>query len=306
MTAKRAALIGLQVVLAILVGLGIRELWLARSGDDGPATRAPETLAVQTRVAPDVHTFGDPVVATVDVVADAGFIKPDTIRVDADFAPYELDGEPTIERTVVDGMARVVFSYPLRCLKEGCDAASGRGVAQLEPALVRYRFVEGSGPGRQVVDWPAFEVASRVDAEDLEALRWRASDSALPAVTTRVSPVTLTLVLVALALALLGVAVWLARRLWHTPTESVVDEARVERTRLERALDLVLADSGNGASAPDRRQTLERLARELADVGQDGLAEDARTLAWSPAVASADDVDGLVRRVTEATGAGVS
>jgi hypothetical protein len=305
-TARRAALIGLQVVLAILVGLGIRELWLARGGDDGAPATAPETVAVEARVTPDVHLFGEPVVATVEVVADANFVRPDTIRVDADFAPYEPDGEPTVDRSVVDGVARVVFSYPLRCLDEGCDAASARGVAQLEPALVRYRFVEGSGPGRQIVDWPPFEVASRVSRDELEALRWRASDSALPAVTARVSPVGLALVLVALAIVLGGAAFWLARRLWHVPAEPTVEEEAVERSRLERALELVLAGSGNGASAPDRRQTLERLARELTDVGQDGLAEDARALAWSPAAASGDDVDGLVRRVTEATGAGAA
>jgi hypothetical protein len=303
-TLERAALIGFQVVIAILVGLGIRELWLARSGDDGPAARAPETLAVQTRVTPDVHTFGEPVVATVDVVADPAFIKPDTIRIEADFAPYEPDGAPTVERSVVDGVARVVFRYPLRCLKEGCDAASARGVAQLDPAIVHYRFIEGAGPGRQLVDWPPFEVASRVSRNDLEGLRWRASDSALPAVTTRVSPVGLALALVGLAILHVGAAVWLARRLWHTPAAATVEETRVERSRLERALDLVAADSGNGASAPDRRQTLERLARELVDVGQDGLAEDVRTLAWSPAVASGADVERLVRRVTETTGAG--
>ena len=39
MTAKRVALIGFQVILAILVGLAIRELWLSRSGDDAAARR---------------------------------------------------------------------------------------------------------------------------------------------------------------------------------------------------------------------------------------------------------------------------
>ena len=124
--------------------------------------RAPETLAVSARITPDVHTFGEPVVATVEVVADAGFIKPDSVRVETDFAPYELAGEPTVDREVINGVARVVFTYPLRCLREGCDAAAARGVAQLEPGFVHYRFVEGSGPGRHILDWPPFEVASRV------------------------------------------------------------------------------------------------------------------------------------------------
>lgn len=305
MTAKRVALVSFQVLLAILVGLGIRELWLARSGEDA-VTQSPETIAVQARVTPDVHTFGEPVVASVEVVADAGFIKPETVRVETEFDPYELAGEATVDREIVDGVARIVFRYPLRCLKEGCDAAAARGVAQLEPGLVRYRFVEGSGPGRHILDWPPFEVASRVSPADVEALRWRASDTTLPEATSRVGPVGLALALLALAGVLAGAAFWLARRLWRTEREDTTEEARVDRSPLERALDLVLADSGNGAASPDRRRTLERLARELAAVGQRGLADDARALAWSPQVASSDEVAGLARRVSEATGAGVA
>lgn len=305
MTAKRVALVSFQVLLAILVGLGIRELWLARSGEDA-VTQSPETIAVQARVTPDVHTFGEPVVASVEVVADAGFIKPETVRVETEFDPYELAGEATVDREIVDGVARIVFRYPLRCLREGCDAAAARGVAQLEPGLVRYRFVEGSGPGRHILDWPAFEVASRVSPADVEALRWRASDTTLPEATSRVGPVGLALALLALAGVLAGAAFWLARRLWRTEREDTTEEARVDRSPLERALDLVLADSGNGAASPDRRRTLERLARELAAVGQRGLADDARALAWSPQVASSDEVAGLARRVSEATGAGVA
>ena len=306
MSLRRAALIGFQLVLALLVGLAIRELWLARTGDDAAARRAPETIAVQARIAPDVHTFGEPVVATVEVVADAGFIKPDTVRVETDFAPYELSGVATVDREVIDGMARIVFTYPLRCLKEGCDAAAARGVAQLEPGFVRYRFVEGSGPGRQILDWPPVEVASRVSAADVEGLRWRASDTVLPATTTRVGSVGLALVLLALAGVLAAAAVWLARRLWRTESQDVVEDARADRSPLERALDLALADSRNGAASPDRRRTLERLARELAAVGQRGLADDARALAWGPRPASGDDVAVFARRVTETTGAGVA
>ena len=306
MTAKRVALIGFQVILAVLVGLAIRELWLSRSGDDAAAREAPETLAVSARITPDVHTFGEPVVATVEVVADAGFIKPDSLRVETDFAPYELAGEPTVDREIIDGVARVVFTYPLRCLREGCDAAAARGVAQLEPGFVRYRFVEGSGPGRHILDWPPFEVASRVSPAAVEQLRWRASDTVLPAASTRVGPGGLAVVLLAIAAALVGIAVWLARRLWRSEPEGVVEEERAPRSPLERALDLVLADSSNGAASSDRRRALERLARELTDVGQDGLAGDARALAWAPGSATGDDVAGFAKRVTDVTGAGVA
>jgi hypothetical protein len=302
-TAKRVALVGFQVVLAILVGLAIRELWLSRSGDDAAAREAPETLTVSARVTPDVHAFGEPVVATVEVVADAAFIKPDTVRVETDFDPYQLAGEPTVDRQVIDGVARVVFTYPLRCLREGCDAAAARGVAQLEQGFVHYRFVEGSGPGRHILDWPPFEVASRVSPEAVEQLRWRASDTVLPAVTTRIGPGGVAVVVLGIAAVLAGIAVWLARRLWRTERVGVVEEERPDRSPLERALELVLSGSSNGAASPDRRTALERLARELTNVGQDGLAGDARALAWAPGAATADDVTGFARRVTEITGA---
>ena len=128
----------------------------------------------------------------------------------------------------------------------------------------------------------------------------------LPAVTTRIGPGGLAVVLLAIAAVLVGIAVWLARRLWRTEPEGVVEEERAPRSPLERALDLVLADSSNGAASPDRRRALERLARELTNVGQDGLAGDARALAWAPGPATGDDVAGFAQRVTEVTGAGAA
>jgi hypothetical protein len=303
MTAKRVALIGFQVVLAILVGLAIRELWVARSGSDTAVGPASETIGVETRVTPDVHVFGEPIVATAEVVADATVIKPETIRIETDFEPYELDGAPTVDRTVVDGVARVVFRFPLRCLGEGCDAAESRGVAEFPEGFVRYRFVEGSGPGRQLLEWPPVEVSSRVSPSDLEAVRWRASETALPATTMRVGPIGLAVALLALAAVLVGVAVWLARRLWHTEPEHDVVEAGPVRSPLERALGLVLADTQNGSAPADRRRALERLARELTTVDQPGLAEDARALAWAPTPASNEEISGFARRVGDATGA---
>ena len=248
----------------------MRELWLAHDGTDVAGTEAPDTIAVRTSVTPNVHTFGNPIVATAEVVADAGFIKPETIRIEADFDPYELDGAPTVERDVAGRVAYVVFRFPLRCLREGCDAGGARGVAQLEPGFVRYRFVEGSGPGRQLLEWPPIEVASRVSAAEVEALRWRASDTALPAASFRVGPVALAGVLFALALVLLGAALWLGRRLWRTEPEDTAADAwsdanparagaRPRRRRLEQR---VLAERpASDARAPRARARLGRTGR---------------------------------------------
>ncbi len=107
------------------------------------------------------------------------------------------------------------------------------------------------------------------------------------------------------ALALAGGAVWLGRRLWHVPPVLEAATPRDERPPLERALELALAESGNGASAPDRRRALERVARELDAVGLDDLADEARELAWSPRASSPDEVESLARRAQGAAAHGV-
>jgi hypothetical protein len=300
---SRPPLIALQVALAVLVGVGIWAVWDARQGDTPAADRSTETIAVAASIRPSVHTFGDTIVATVEVVADPRLVKPQTIRVDTDFAPYELAGEPTVERTTANGITHVVFRYPLRCLTEGCDVAEDRGVAEFDAGFVRYRFVQGSGPGRDVIDWPPIQVASRVSDSEVSDVNWRASSTALPGVTTRFGPVALAAVLIAIALGLAGAAAWIGRRMWHVEREPEAEPVDV-RSPLERAIDLVETASRNGASPVERRRTLERLARELQTSGFGALAQDARELAWSGRASTGDDVAGLVRRASDAAGAG--
>jgi len=297
---RRWAVIGVQVAAAVVVGLAIRELWLAARGDGDAVPPPARAVEVSALIEPDVVAFGAPVVATADVVADARVVVPDSIRMQADFSPYEVAGEPVIERHVEDATAHVVFRYTLRCLREGCEPAGARGVARFEPALVRYRFVDSPGAGRDIVDWPPVIVASRVASADVEAIRWRASDTKLPALTTRLEPKGAAALLLLAALALAGAAVWLGRRLWHVPPLTEEASPRDERPPLERALELARKEAANGAAAPDRRRALELVARELDKLGLADLADEARELAWSPHMSGADEVESLARRVGEA------
>jgi len=211
-----------------------------------------------------------------------------------------VTGSPVVGRHVEGGTAHVTFRYTLRCLREGCEPAGARGIARFESGLVRYRFKDNPGVGRDVVDWPPVIVASRVATADVEAIRWRASETALPAVTTRFGPKTLAVVLLLGALVLAGCAVWLGRRLWHAPPEVEETAPRDERPPLERALELARTGAANGAAAPDRRRALELVARELDAVGLGDLADEARELAWSPRAASADEIESLARRAEDA------
>lgn len=297
---KRAAVIAVQVTAAVLVGLAIRELWLAVNGEGDTTAEPKSAVAVTADVTPNVVAFGTPVVATADVVADARIVRPESITLQADFAPYDLAGKPTVERHVTGSSAHVRFRYPLRCLREGCEPAAARGVAEFQSGLVRYRFRDSPGSGRDFVEWPPVVVASRVAAADVEAIRWRASETELPAVTTRVAPKALAMVLLLAVLALVAGAVWLGRRLWHVPAAVDEVERGPIRPPLERALELARAELGNGVGPADRRRALERVGRELDALGFEALAEDARALAWKPAPSSAEEIESFARRVEQA------
>ncbi len=303
---KRWAVVAVQVAAAVLVGLAIREVWVAVDGESENAAEPRSAVSVTADVAPNVVAFGAPVVATADVVADARIVRPDSITMQVDFTPYELAGKPTVERHVTGASAHVRFRYPLRCLREGCEPAAARGVADFPPGLVRYRFRDSPGAGRDVVDWPAVVVASRVASDDVEAIRWRASETELPALTTRFGPKGLAAVLLLAALALVAGAVWLGRRLWHVPAAPEDLEQRPARPPLERALELARADLGNGVGPAERRRALERVARELDVLGYEALADDARALAWSPDASTGEEVESFARRVEDAVSAEVA
>ncbi len=293
-------MIAVQVAAAVLVGLAIKELWVAARGEGDTVGAPARAVSVTSSIEPDVVAFGTPVVATADVVVDTSVVDPRSITLQTDFSPYDVSAGPVVVRNVDGGTGHVSFRYTLRCLREGCEPAGVRGIARFESGLVRYRFKGNPGVGRDVVDWPAVIVASRVATPDVEAIRWRASETQLPAVTTRFGPKTLAVVLLLGALALAACAVWLGRRLWHVP--AAVDETapRDARPPLQRALELARNGAANGATAPDRRRALELVARELDAVGLGDLAEEARELAWSPRASSAEEVESLARRAEEA------
>jgi hypothetical protein len=297
---RRWAVVAVQVAAAVLVGLAIKELWVAARGGGDTVPAPARAVEVTSRIEPDVVAFGTPVVATADVVADTTVVDPGSIRLQVDFSPYDVAGEPVVERHAEGRTAHVVFRYTLRCLREGCEPSGARGIARFESGLVRYRFNDNPGTGRDIVDWPPVIVASRVAAADVEAIRWRASETELPAVTTRFGPTSLAIALLVGALALLAGAVWLGRRLWHVPPTPEETAPRDTRPPLERALQLARTEVANGAAVPDRRRALELVARELDAVGLAGLADEARELAWSPRASSLEEVESLARRVEDA------
>lgn len=288
------------VVVVVLVGALAGLLWLAHDETSGSA-RPSDIVRIDASVSPDAHLFGEPVAATVDVVVDGSVVDVDSVRVEPDFTPYEAVGPARVERSSAGDVGVVRLTYTLRCLKEGCDASGARGLVELPTGRVVYRFLGGSGASFAALDWPAFEVAARVSDADVELIRWRAAEAALPAVDTRFDPTVLAAVLVAAAVLLSALAVWLARRLWLEPRAGLDADGVgvVTAAPLERALALVRDASRNGDLAR-RRRALERVAVELGAVGRVELAEEARALAWSPREATEAEVEALAVRAGEA------
>lgn len=299
---RRALVLVPQLILAAVAGVAVGLLWLA-TGDDGVGEGPPpaETVTAEGRFEPVTHSFGDTVIARVDVVVDSRSVQPDSIRVDADFAPYETVGPERVQRIDAGATSVVRFSYPLRCLREGCDPDGASGVIELETGRVMYRFRGQPGDAIEVLDWPPVQVTGRVGDAAVTDILWQADETALVAPSYRNDPVKTAAVLFVAALLLAALGAWLAWRFWRPRRAPAMDDIATASpvSPLERALDSARSASLNGDSAL-RRRALERVARELAAVGLYDLASDASVLAWGAGGSSGDDVDDLARRTLTA------
>lgn len=296
---RRAVVIGVAAVAALVVGLGLGQFWLARDGgESGPAPS--ELVSVEATLGSSVHTFGDPVDARADVIVDTREIDLGSVRLQPNFEPYEQVGPPRVTSTQQGPLGRVRFDYRLVCLREGCDAAEARGVSDFSSARLRYQFRDRPGNAFESFDWPLLEVASRVADADVEKIDWRADSSVLPPVAYRVPPLGAAVVLLVVSLVCAGAAVLLARRLWWPRRADTTSGAEVAaRSALEEAFDVALA-APDGGDSPNRRRALERVARELGARGRAELAGEARALAWSATSSTSEQVASLAARVAAA------
>ena len=297
---RRAVAFAAFAAAAVVVGLAVGVL--ARGDGEEPlragAALAQDPVAVASRVEPDGAFFGQPVVARVDVQVDATQVDPARVRVDAVFDPYTAAGPRTVERVDSGRTTRLTFRYPLRCLGEGCDPASDRGLVEFEPGRVSYLYRDASREDRRLgeeIDWAPFVVTGRVGQDAVRDIRWRAEQSPLAAVTYRVEPRTTGIVLLALAVALAALAAALAWLVWGRRRGGEADSEATAQAPLALVLAAARAAARNG-DVPKRRRALESVARELRSAGFGDLAVEARTLAWSPQEATSADVEQLARR----------
>jgi hypothetical protein len=275
---------------------------LLRGDQAGEPSVGPRGIQTRLVLDPRVVLFGDTVAARIEVVLDRARIDPASLRVAADFEPWTPVGRPT--RVVRDDGEThyAATQYVLRCLTAPC--APGRQFAPREygPAQVTYTTRAGVTETDEV-RWPVLLVNSRIVSDDFtrgdELSRpWRADLLSLPEPSYRLSPSLVLGVLLAGAglFALAGLALLYAA----LPRRRVADPEPLralepDLTPLERALAL-LENGLPSDRADERRQALERLAKELA-AHDAGLADQASTLAWAPTPPPVDEARMVAARV---------
>ncbi|MGH3128297.1 MAG: hypothetical protein ACRDPX_10285 [Gaiellaceae bacterium] len=292
-------------------------------GDDPkPLIAASKAAVVRGEMIPDVHLFGEPVVARIDVILNREKVDPEDVRLKTNFEPYERVGETEEERRDIGDFTIIRYTTALNCLNENCIPRTFAGettVSQL-PGLPPFL------PGQQRDEKVKFEFPPALlmaDAEpkdrtlgrvvwaplrSLSRINWYDSSvvgQGFPFVTTvaplpepdyRISPTLLGLGLLVLALALLALPVWL---LWDRRRRRAAPKS--DRTAplspLEHALRLVEWASRR-PSVDERREALEVLAFEIgSDDGQ--TAERARKQGWSPPTPEPEQMTELVSSIRE-------
>lgn len=261
---------------------------------EGPVLET-DLIAVRAEVLPHEHLFGDAVTAQVDVLLDRPFVRPDSVRVVENFAPFRVQGQVRREREDLGNTTHLRFLYTLDCLRgDPCLPEEEGRTYELPEVRVSYVVTEIGDRTTTRVPVAVLTGSSRLLGANLSEPAFRADPRAVPEPTYRVSPTLLAtgalalaglLVLAALVLIVPLVPLGFVQR-WRAARR-----AR-RRTDLERALAHLRATAPEGES-DEVRPALERLASELRRVESDDLAVQTRRLAWSEPPPVEDEIGGL-------------
>jgi hypothetical protein len=310
--------LGLAVLAALAAAVVVLLAALALDDDptEKPRAEAPSEIEAQASSAPRPVLFGDTVRATIDVMLDAQRVDPGSVRVAADFSPWDVVGSPDRRIATTDDQAHVRATFVLRCLTGACVPAGQSALYEFPQARVSFtrrgdRFDESSIP----VSLPAVRVYSRltdaVPAEGGPAVPWQADLLSLPVPSFRVAPSIFVLLLLLGAFAATAGAVALAYAAWPRaapaplPAPVPLPPPGPVLSPLEQAL-VLLENAVRVDGAADQRRALELVAEELerADWGNPKLARAARALAWSedvPPVQVTSELAARVRSVLDET-----
>ena len=245
--------------------------------------------------------FGDTVPGVVEAVVPRELVDPATVRLEASFAPWSVQGRIHRRRFDSGGTTLVRWTFDLWCVRRGC-LPGGRGDGDFSLAPAQVRWIERNGtPRAELVAWPAVSTATRLGPADTGFLGWRAQLNPPPELTYDVPPLLAAgfLVLVALGLLAAGAILFAPAAAALASALRRPADASGGRSVLERALAAVRAAAAGDDSA-ERRRALDLLARELR-AGRRRGAGEARELAWSETLPARGEMEQLADRV-EGTG----
>jgi hypothetical protein len=253
-----------------------------------------DLIAVRADVTPHEHLFGDRLTARVDVLLDRAFVKPETVRVVENFAPFRVDGQVKRERSDLGDTTHLTFSYPLVCRRGPCLPDQEGRTYQLPELRVSYVVTEIGDRQTTRVSLAPLSGSSRLLGANLNEPVFRADARDVPPPTYRVSPTLLAVAALGLAgLLVLGALVLILPLVPIAFVQRRLAARRARRrTDLERALEYVRATAPTGGSE-DVRPALERLATELNRADSDDLAVQTRRMAWSEPPPVEDELGGL-------------
>jgi hypothetical protein len=306
----------LLCVLVVLLAAG------CGGSDDEPLIAPTKTAVVRGALTPNVHLFGEPLVAQIDVIVNGTKVDPADVRLRTDFAPYEEVGETREIRREVGDYTVIRYTTTLNCLSERCIPRTAEGettisqVPGLPPFIpgqqrdekVKFQFppallVEAAEPKEKTlgrVVWPPVRSLSRINWYDSsvvgQGFPFVATVTPLPEPGYRISPTALGLGLLVLAAALLALPLLLVLR--RTRRRAPKRDATPALSPLERALRLVEWASRR-PSVGARREALEALAFELAHEEDGDSARRAREQGWSPPSPEPEGMTQLVASIRE-------
>src|SRR5215203_5702591 len=287
--------------LLALVTAGVAVVALRDSENDDSAMRPVRARAT---LSDRIVVFGDTVRARVDLALDLSQVDPGAVKVRTAFAPWRRVEPVKVERTDAGSSSHLRMTYVLRCLKQPCVPERDTLPFTFEPARIDFVNRAG-GRGSLRAPFPVLTTHTRIRPDELaNAAPWRLDANSVPEPSYRSSPGLLLALLVGGCLLLLAAAGALAYVGWprhHVEPEPEPEpEPELLPTPLEQALELLeTAARANGGA--DQRRSLELVAEVLGERGEeDGLAQAARALAWSPTAPGPERTRSLASRVRAA------
>lgn len=301
-----AALAAVAAVIVIVVWDG------GGSGVPEPTVESPDGIVAYGDLQPYRVQFGDTVVARVEVTLDRSRVDPDSVRVRADFTPWEPAGRSEVLRRDGKHTTYIETRYTLRCLESFCVTPDETSPQVFTPARVSYTaVVDGKDEPRTRVlraRWPELLVTARYappgSTTGARPTSWEADLVSFPAASYRVGPWLLAALLAGGGMVLIAVALAILRRLRprrHAAAVAAQAPQGPVVTPLEQALQL-LEDPSRVNGSGDQRRALELVSGALRGRGKALLAGAVRMLAWSRPVPRIEETRGVARDARNAFG----